>query len=63
MPVRLNRVGGKILLHLKAVPRSSRNEISGTQDDRLKAEVTTLPVDSSGNEVDIHDRKPLPSRD
>ncbi len=39
-----------VCLQVKAVPRSSRNQIGETLGDRLKIRITAPPVDSAANE-------------
>ena len=40
-----------VLLHVKAQPRASRNEIGQVLGDELKIKITAPPVDSAANDA------------
>jgi uncharacterized protein (TIGR00251 family) len=48
MAAYVERPGG-IVLHVRVQPRSSRDEIAGIHDGRLKLRITAPPVDGAAN--------------
>lgn len=42
-----------VIFHIHVVPRSSKSEISGIQDDALKIKIKALPAEGQANEACI----------
>lgn len=42
-----------VIFHIHVVPRSSKSEIAGIQDDALKLKITALPVEGQANDACI----------
>ena len=42
--------GDKLLLNIKAVPGSSKNEFAGIKDDRLRVRIAAAPEDGKAND-------------
>ncbi len=40
-----------LTIHVRVQPRASRDEITGTQDGRLRVRLTAPPVDGAANEA------------
>src|SRR5689334_21093751 len=51
LPPYLKTQDDVVLLHVKAQPRASRNEIGEALGDELKIKVTAPPVDSAANQA------------
>lgn len=51
LPPFLKVQGDVVLLHVKAQPRASRNEIGEVLGHELKIKITAPPVDSAANEA------------
>jgi len=51
LPPYLKTQDDVVLLHVKAQPRASRNEIGETLGQELKIKITAPPVDSAANEA------------
>lgn len=49
MPDYLTQVPEGVLLHLKVLPRSSRNQLAGSHNGELKLKLTAPPVDGAAN--------------
>jgi len=54
LPPYLKAHGDLIHLHVKAHPRSSKNEIGDALGNELKIKITAPPVDSAANEALVH---------
>ncbi len=48
IPIRETPVG--VVFRVRVVPRASRREIAGVQDDALKLRITAAPVEGKANE-------------
>ncbi|MBW6487114.1 MAG: DUF167 domain-containing protein [Syntrophobacterales bacterium] len=46
----LSKTEDGVLFHVRVVPRASRSELAGVQDDALKLRITAPPVDGKANE-------------
>ena len=47
----LNQTKSGTILRVRAVPRASRNEIAGVQDDALRVRLQAPPVDGKANKA------------
>jgi hypothetical protein len=50
----ITQAGGAVTFDVRVIPRSSRNEIVGIQDDVLKVKLTAPPVEGAANAALIH---------
>jgi len=46
----LHQTEGGVTFRIRVVPRASRSELAGIQDDALKLRITAPPVDGKANE-------------
>lgn len=51
IPIRETNTG--VVFRIRVVPRASRSEIAGVQDDALKLRITAPPVEGKANEACI----------
>jgi uncharacterized protein (TIGR00251 family) len=49
-PISIRETSAGAVFHIRVVPRASRREIAGIQDDALKLRITAAPVDGKANE-------------
>ena len=47
----LSRDAESLLIHVRIIPRASRNQVVGVSNQRLKLKVTAAPVDGKANEA------------
>jgi hypothetical protein len=48
LPIKETKDG--VIFNIKVVPRSSRSELTGVQEDALKLKITASPVEGKANE-------------
>ncbi len=48
LPVKETEAG--LIFHIRVLPRSSRCEVAGIQDDALKIKITSPPIEGRANE-------------
>ena len=49
-PISIRDTSAGAVFHVRVVPRASRREIAGVQDDALKLRITAAPVEGKANE-------------
>lgn len=49
MPEYLSRISEGVVLHLKVLPRSSRNQLAGVHNGEIKLKLTAPPVEGAAN--------------
>jgi uncharacterized protein (TIGR00251 family) len=49
-PISIRETSAGAVFHIRVVPRASRREIAGIQDDALKLRITAAPVEGKANE-------------
>lgn len=49
-PVSVRETAAGAVFHVRVVPRASRSEIAGVQNDALKLRITAPPVEGKANE-------------